>query len=191
MTDIVFVLQNYAMANFRKAFQFSDSKSTLAANGIGSVLAEQGFVEEAKKIFQRVRESTDTFADGWVNLAHMYVAEKMYFEATKLYEMCLRKYSNGTDTRVLQFLARAMFDWGKSLQDKGQFLDAAAKLRSCQHIVKKALHFEPSNQISWFNLAVTQLHTASCVVKQNDPQIEHIKGAMQDLRQAKATLTSL
>jgi RNA polymerase-associated protein CTR9 len=183
--------QKYAMDNFRKAFSLSQNKSTLAANGMGSVMAEQGFVEEATKIFQRVREATDAFADGWINLAHMYVAEKEYFQAIKLYEKCLRKFYDGADVGVLQFIARTQFDWGKQLQEKKDMVGAAEKLRGCQVVVTRAMHLEPQNHILRFNLAVAKLQTATCIAKQLEPKEEHIRRAELDLQLAKAMLTAL
>jgi RNA polymerase-associated protein CTR9 len=70
-------------------------------DGPWQVLAEQGFQAEAKTIFQRVRESTMELPDAWVNLAHMFLAEKEYFQAISLYQNCLKKFSAGTDSQVL------------------------------------------------------------------------------------------
>ena len=51
----------------------------------------QGFHDEAKMIFQRVREATQELPDAWINLAHSYLAEKEYFQAITLYQNCQRK----------------------------------------------------------------------------------------------------
>ena len=183
--------QRHAMMNYRKGFQLSQNKSTIAANGIGAVMAEQGFIREAKIIFQRVRESTGSFPDGWINLAHMYVAEQEFFQAIKLYEKCNSKFYQSCNVQLLSFVSRAQFDWGKSLQEKGKVGAATAKFRECQKIVEKTLHLEPQKHITWFNLAVTKLQTATCVTKQAEPSVADVKAAQGDLQQAKTTLAFL
>ena len=179
------------MMNYRRGFDLSKKRSIHAANGVGMVLVEQGFMEEAKIIFQRVRESTEDFPDGWTNLAHLFVAEKEYFQAIKLYEKCNKKFYSNADVGTLQFIARALFDWSKDWQDKGDLEMATQKMRECQQHCEKSLHLDPSNHVLWFNLAVAKLAGASCVIKQEEPSEEGVRQAMAELEQAKRLFSTL
>ena len=183
--------QNYAMQNYRRGFDLSKKRSIHGANGVGMVLAEQGFLDEAKTIFQRVRESTEDFPDGWTNLAHMYVAEKEYFQAIKLYEKCHKKFYGNADVSLLQYIARAYYDWAREQQDKGELETAAEKMRDCQRHVEKSLHLDPSHHISWFNLAVAKLQAASYVIKQAEPSEADVRQAIGELEQAKKLFAAL
>jgi tetratricopeptide (TPR) repeat protein len=184
-------LQEYAMMNYRRGFDLSKKRSIHAANGVGMVLLEQGFMSEAKTIFQRVRESTEDFPDGWTNLAHLYVAEKEYFQAIKLYEKCNKKFYSNADTGLLQFIARALFDWSRNWQDKGDLDMATQKMQECQQYCARSLHLDPSNHVLWFNLAVAKLAGASCVIKQKEPSVGGVRKAMAELEQAKRLFSSL
>ena len=62
----------------------NDSKNIWAANGIGSILAHKGCVNEARDIFAQVREATAEFADVWINIAHVYVEQKQYVSAVQM-----------------------------------------------------------------------------------------------------------
>jgi hypothetical protein len=179
------------MMNYRRGFDLSKKRSIHAANGVGMVLLEQGFMAEAKTIFQRVRESTEDFPDGWTNLAHLYVAEKEYFQAIKLYEKCNKKFYSNADTGLLQFIARALFDWSRSWQDKGDLDMATQKMHECQQYCARSLHLDPSNHVLWFNLAVAKLAGASCVIKQQEPSVAGVRQAMAELEQAKQLFSSL
>ena len=142
-------------------------------------------------IFQRVRESTEDFPDGWTNLAHMYVAEKEYFQAIKLYEKCHKKFYGNADVSLLQYIARAYYDWAREQQDKGDLETAAEKMRDCQRHVEKSLHLDPSHHISWFNLAVAKLQAASYVIKQAEPSEPDVRQAIGELEQAKKLFAAL
>lgn len=50
-----------------------DPYNVYAANGIAITLAERGYVNEAKDIFNQVRESAVNNPSIWVNLAHVHV----------------------------------------------------------------------------------------------------------------------
>lgn len=52
-----------------------------AANGLAIVMAENGHLDFARDLFQRVREATSTFPSIWVNLAHFLVETKHYADA--------------------------------------------------------------------------------------------------------------
>ncbi len=69
-----------------------DPSNAYAANGLGMVMAEKGELEDAKDVFARVREvSAGVFGDVWVNLAHVYLGQSKYIEATRMYQNCLKK----------------------------------------------------------------------------------------------------
>lgn len=67
-----------------------EPKNIWAANGIGCVLAHKGCMHEARDVFAQVREATADFCDVWLNLAHVYTAQKQYVNAIQMVSLnCL------------------------------------------------------------------------------------------------------
>lgn len=63
--------------------------NTYAAHGLGCVLAEQGRFDQAKEVFDQVREaaaanSTFEMPDVWINSAHVLLAQGHFQNAIKL-----------------------------------------------------------------------------------------------------------
>ena len=84
---------------FWKALQI-DPKNIFAANGLGIIEAEQGNIQLAKDIFIKVREATDSVPSLWVNLGHVYLLEKQYDSAIKMYQNCLQRFHYDNDASV-------------------------------------------------------------------------------------------
>lgn len=102
----------------------TDPKNIWATNGIGSVLAHKGCINEARDIFAQVREATADFSDVWLNIAHIYVEQKQYISAIQMYENCLKKFFKHNNVEIMQYLARAYFRAGKMKEAKMTLLKA-------------------------------------------------------------------
>lgn len=62
-----------------------EPRNIYAAHGIGCILALEGRLAEAKDVFVSVREAESEIPEPWVNLAHVYLEQKNYVNAVKLY----------------------------------------------------------------------------------------------------------
>lgn len=159
----------------RKAFD--EYKSVLkryptnvyAANGLGSVLAEQGRLEHAKEVFGLVREAAQECSPVYLNLAHTQVALGAHDAAIQMYSHVLRKFGGGSGSggqtnggttdgsvgsvsvitgtpedqvKVLTLMARAQVD-ARRFQD------------ACSSLVR-AVQLCPYDLRIQFNLAYTQ-----------------------------------
>lgn len=75
--------QDRALAMYKQVLR-NDPRNIWATNGIGSVLAYKGCINEARDIFAQVREATADFCDVWMNIAHIYVEQKQYISAIQM-----------------------------------------------------------------------------------------------------------
>lgn len=116
-----------------------DFKNIYAASGIGCILALNGLYNEARDVFSQVREATADFPDVWVNIAHIYVEQKQYVAAVQMYENCLKKFYNNSNTELLSYIARALFK--------------ANKLAECKKVLLKARYICPHDAMILLNLA--------------------------------------
>ncbi|KAJ3615765.1 hypothetical protein Zmor_012319 [Zophobas morio] len=128
-----------ALESFQRALK-ADQRNYFAANGVGAILAEQGALDEAGDVFLQVREATTDFPDVWINLANVYVAQKKYVQAVKLYENCMKKFSFSHNVDLLTLLSRAHYKHGN--------------FKESRHVLTKALHLSPQNLDLQFNLAL-------------------------------------
>ena len=48
------------------------------------MLAQKGYISEARDAFAQVREATAEFCDVWLNIAHIYVEQKSYVSAVQM-----------------------------------------------------------------------------------------------------------
>lgn len=155
-------------AILRRAFEAyksvlkSNPTNIYAANGLGSVLAEQGRLEHAKEVFSLVREAAaDTCPPVYVNLAHTSVALGNSEAGVQVYHQVLKKFgrnraaaasassptagiisSPAEEARVLLFIARAHVD-------ARRFGDAVT-------VLSQAVELVPSNFTYKYNLAYCQ-----------------------------------
>ncbi|KAL0484227.1 RNA polymerase-associated protein CTR9 [Acrasis kona] len=151
----------YASAQFERVLQI-DKNNIYAALGLGAVLAERGYTNEAKDIFTKVRENhaidndskLSAIPETWINLGHLNMVNRQYTNAAKLYENCLKKFYNFANVDVLMFLAKAEFE--------------SNKFDECEKILEKAIRLEPNRLVLWFNLAVTSHEHCLMILK--DPK---------------------
>jgi len=111
-------------------------------------------LDNAKDFFIQVREATGDIPDIWVNLAHVYLLQKQYDYAIKMYQNCLKKFYNNTDSNILLYLARAFFE--------------AGRIDECKNTLLQAIHIKPQNLLLWFNLALAQENFAVRVLQKDE-----------------------
>ncbi|KAL6076361.1 protein required for normal CLN1 and CLN2 G1 cyclin expression, variant 3 [Balamuthia mandrillaris] len=148
-----------------------------AANGIGIIMAEKGNLNEAKDFFIKVRETTASMADVWVNLAHIYLAQGQFVNAIKMYQNCLRKFYDNKDPNILLFLAKAFYEDGR--------------LQDCKNALLNAIHITPDNLLLWYNLALSQESFAVTTMNANNKSLKDMQDALKELKQAIATWQDL
>lgn len=152
-----------------KATLKRNPQSIYAANGIGCILAEKGFAEEANRIFSQVREATSGAEDAWLNLAHTAVVVGNHGFAAKSYLKAHKMFHPGApDRATLTYLARAHFENGM--------------VRPCIDSLKLALQAEPDNLTTWYNLAVAYIEPAKQLIK------KQITAPLHELIQVKRDL---
>lgn len=127
-----------ALQFFRAALKH-DPKNIYATSGIGCIFAVKGMFNEARDVFSQVREATADFPDVWINIAHIYVEQRQYVAAVQMYENCLKKFYNNSNTEILSYIARALFK--------------ANKLPECKKVLLRARHICPYDLTILFNLA--------------------------------------
>lgn len=127
-----------ALSFYKHALKY-DPRNIYAASGIGCVLAVKGMFNEARDVFSQVREVTADFPDVWINIAHIYVEQRQYVAAVQMYENCLKKFYNNSNTEILSYMARALFK--------------ANKLAECKKVLVRARHIAPYDLVILFNLA--------------------------------------
>lgn len=130
--------RNNAFKFYKNALRH-DPKNMYAASGLGCVFAIRGMFNEARDIFSQVREATADFPDVWINIAHIYVEQRQYVAAVQMYENCLKKFFNNSNTDILSYIARALFK--------------ANKLTECKKVLLRAKYIKPYDLLILFNLA--------------------------------------
>ncbi|KAI7905639.1 uncharacterized protein BX663DRAFT_500417 [Cokeromyces recurvatus] len=141
---------SYKLAvNFYSQALRRDPMNTYAANGLAIVIAEIGHIEQARDLFNQVREANVNNPNVWVNLAHAYVELKQYKQAIVMYENALKKLYNNKDANLLLCLARAQYILSKQDKDPETMYGALKN-------TEKALHINPSDKTTYYNLALVQ-----------------------------------
>ncbi|KAI9248923.1 hypothetical protein BY458DRAFT_550823 [Sporodiniella umbellata] len=153
-------------ANFYSQALRRDPTNVYAANGLAITIAENGHNEQARDLFNQVRESNVSNPDALVNLAHTYVELKQYKQAIVMYENCLKKFYNNKDTELLLCLARTQYILGKLDKNHETMYDA---LRNTQ----RAYQLKPWDKTTWYDLALVQQSYA-----------QHISDMPQDQRES-------
>eukprot|EP01134_Creolimax_fragrantissima_P001688 CFRG1688T1 len=159
-----------SLAIYTKALT-ADSRNVYAANGIGCVLAEKGFLNDARQIFVQVREATGDMPYIWMNLAHACLHQKQYINAIKMLKTCQARFFGGRDVDIYASTARAYFL-------SGDYTLACKTLR-------RALHIDPTNQEVEYNLGLCEQHAAVVVLKNEKAETSELMSAM---RSAKASI---
>lgn len=130
--------QRHALSFYSQVLK-RDTRNIYAANGIGCIFAYKGMFNEARDVFSQVREAIADFPDVWINIAHIYVEHKQYVAAVQMYENCLKKFYNNSNTEILSYIARALYK--------------ANKMSDCKKVLLKARYINPSDLNILFNLA--------------------------------------
>ncbi|KAJ1630718.1 hypothetical protein T492DRAFT_592674 [Pavlovales sp. CCMP2436] len=110
-----------------------------AAQGVGVVLADKGYLQEAKEIFTLVLEAGGgpELCSAAANLAHIHMLENRPLLAIKLYENCLRHAATSQLALSLQ-LAHAQY--------------RANMLLECKRTLAGALHAHPGSAPLWYHI---------------------------------------
>ena len=153
-----------------KAVLRNDPKNIWAANGVGCVMAHKGYITEARDVFAQVREATADMCDVWLNIAHIYVEQKQYAAAVKMYENCLKKFYHSHSVDVLMYLARAYFKCGK--------------LRECKQTLVAARHCKPDDTLLLYNIALVLQRLATSVLRDDESKLKAVLTAVHDLELA-------
>jgi RNA polymerase-associated protein CTR9 len=158
--------QERALAIYKQALR-NDPKNIWAANGIGSILAHKGCINEARDIFAQVREATADFSDVWLNIAHVYVEQKQYVSAVQMYENCMKKFYKNHHTEILQYLARAYYKNGK--------------LKEAKMALLKARRVSPTDTVILYNLALVLQKLATQTLRDEKSVLQMVLSAVNEL----------
>ncbi|KAJ6219345.1 hypothetical protein RDWZM_005157 [Blomia tropicalis] len=158
--------QDRAIQMYRQALKI-DPNNIYAANGVGSVLAHKGYINEARDVFSQVRESTADFSDVWINIAHIYVELKQYVNAIQMYENCHRRFFQCTNVDILLYIVRAYYKWGK--------------MRQCKNILLKIRRVTPNDTLILFNLALVLQKLAASVLEDTKSSLRTVLNAVHEL----------
>merc|ERR1719330_2231161 len=158
--------QDRALTMYKQVLR-NDPRNIWAANGIGAVLAHKGYITEARDIFAQVREATADFCDVWLNIAHIYVEQKQYISAIRMYENCLKKFFKHPNVEVLQYLARAYFK--------------AGKLKDAKMTLLRARRGAPHDTLILYNIALILQKLASQLLRDEKSTLEEVLQAVHEL----------
>jgi len=182
-------------ADFYKRILNKDKANAYAANGLGTVLAEKADLTKAKETFSRVREvSGDAIPDTLLNLGHIYLAQKKHPEALQMYQNYLNrtrgsgapissKNQNEDEGEVLQYIAFAYFDWAKQTEMHNDVKAAPAdeRYKMCIKYLEMAVKkFKRENVVMKYNLCMTKLQAANCVLQKADRGIRRTSKEIQE-----------
>jgi RNA polymerase-associated protein CTR9 len=208
--NIYFATLNASPARYNKHLQYAsdyykrilgkDPANAYAANGLGTVLAEKAEIFKAKEVFNRVREvSGDNIADTFINLGHIYLAQKKHSEALQMYKNYMKRAQDGTTpitsksrvddvVDVLLYIAFAYFDWARHTE---LFNDASAapadgRYKEAMNFLEQAIGKHSKKEVVIrYNLCMTKLQAANCVLQKltrNIPRtVEEVQEALDNL----------
>jgi len=167
----------YTQQYLEKAIK-SDKSNEFAALNMGALIAEMGYLEEAKDIFLRVRDLNPDIQETNINLAHIYLCQQQYDMAIKSYERVLSKapaaalqQQNITKQyKVLLFLARTYFDCNK--------------LEESEDALLKAIALAPTKNVLTHDLAIVQFEQCTRFLKDKMKTLEGAKKALTAITKA-------
>lgn len=163
--------RNRALLFYRSALRY-DPKNIYAASGIGCILAVKGMFNEARDVFSQVREATADFPDVWINIAHIYVEQQQYVAAVQMYENCLKKFYNNSNTEILLYISRALYK--------------ANKLVDCKKALLRARYINPYDLVILFNLAKVLKTLARQIFEDRKSTYQAVVTAEYELKLAKS-----
>ncbi|GAQ79163.1 hypothetical protein KFL_000250400 [Klebsormidium nitens] len=191
-----------AKTSYLKILQQQPS-NTYAAHGLGCVLAEQGRFEQAKEVFDQVREaaaanSTFEMPDVRVNSAHVLLAQghfqnavelvrvRLYLmlkereSASELYQQALKRQFHNTDSFLMLCIARAHYD-----------MEDQQALQECKRVLLRTMHQSPTNYALRFNTAVTMQKFAVTALQKKKRTADEVRKAVAELKSALRLLSQL
>ncbi|KAJ3019766.1 protein required for normal CLN1 and CLN2 G1 cyclin expression [Thoreauomyces humboldtii] len=165
----------------------ADNLNVPAAVGMGIILAESGFLQDARSVFAQVEQATGNNPAVAVNLAHVILAldEKDAKTAIPLYEKAIKKgYSR--DPYVLAALSRAYYILARERKDD-------LSMKRSLHCIEQAVRINPSDSAMIFNLALVKQQMAGVLndqpIEKRDLSAMHI--AMDGINTAERLLEAL
>mmetsp|Transcript_40299 Transcript_40299/g.97305 ORF Transcript_40299/g.97305 Transcript_40299/m.97305 type:complete len:1294 (+) Transcript_40299:108-3989(+) len=197
-------------ADYYKRILTKDTANAYAANGLGTVLAENAELFKAKEVFNRVREvSGDAIADAHINLGHIYLAQKKHPEALQMYQSYLKRTEDGTapissksrtddKVNVLLYIAFAYFDWARQAElfNNHKAAPADERYKKAMHHLELAISENTSKTVLLtYNLCMTKLQAANCVLQKLTRNIrrtaKEVEEALNGLEQSLKTVEEI
>eukprot|EP00924_Labyrinthula_sp_SR-Ha-C_P014315 snap_masked-scaffold_20-processed-gene-1.28-mRNA-1 protein AED:1.00 eAED:1.00 QI:0/-1/0/0/-1/1/1/0/1212 len=162
-----------AFETYKVILKENDQKNIFAANGLACIAAIEGFYDEAKQLFDKVREHATSISDPntykrinqnlFMNLGHLSILEKNYENARNYYEQGLRRYISEKDftpiKTVKQGSTPAPIEEMRNSLANAHFLSKDQK--SAKLLLCKNLKMNPSDVRTWYNLAVAEFQDGS------------------------------
>ncbi|KAL6224249.1 hypothetical protein ACLB2K_003104 [Fragaria x ananassa] len=151
------------------------SANLYAANGAGVVFAEKGHFDVSKDIFTQVQEAASgnifvQMPDVWINLAHVYFAQGNFPLAVKMYQNCLRKFFNNTDSQILLYIARTQYE--------------AEQWQDCKKTLMRAIHLAPSNYTLRFDAGVVMQKFSASTLQKPKKSVDEVRSTVAELENA-------
>ncbi|CAO3682178.1 unnamed protein product [Umbelopsis ramanniana] len=163
-----------------------DPYNVYAANGIAITLAERGYVNEAKDIFNQVRESAVNNPSIWVNLAHVHVELGQFKQAAVMYENASKKYYDDKDANVLLCIAKMHFMIGKADKSPEEMLSALT-------YSEKAYSVDPNDKTILYDVALVHQTYAQLIsdLPKDQRTTDQMRQAITGLESSKANFQTL
>ncbi|XP_049851477.1 RNA polymerase-associated protein CTR9 homolog [Schistocerca gregaria] len=132
-----------------------------ATNGLGITLALRGtptHYQNATDIFHAVREGSSSIPDVFINLGHVYFIQGDHYQAIRMYSNFLTKFGphlpQVSQSRLFTMLSRCYFETGN--------------FELAKFTLQHSLHLNPSDNDTWYNLAVMCKDLGLSVLKHVD-----------------------
>jgi len=168
----------YASDYFERALRY-DPHNMYAALSLGAVLAQRGYLSDAREIFTNVQESSalslkakSCISTTWLNLAHVFMCQKQFTNAALLYQKVLKKLYDNTHVPTLHCLAASYYD------DR--------KLKECKSILQQALVIAPNDINLWYDLAAAHHENCVAIMKSDKPTVSQAQEALNEIERANA-----
>ncbi|KAG0229417.1 protein required for normal CLN1 and CLN2 G1 cyclin expression [Actinomortierella wolfii] len=177
---------------YKKAFEFFDkvlkidAMNAYAANGIAISLAIHGHQQEAKEMFNTLREAASHIPAVGLNLALVCAELGQYQEAVRLYQTTSKRSFNNQDENVLLSMAKAQYCEAKQDKDPQKMMQALST-------AQKAYRLNPSDKTPLYDIALIQQSYAQIISDraQNERSVADIQAAIKGLGVAKNILKAL
>lgn len=143
-------------------------RNIYAANGIGLLHAVYNKPGIAKYIFSAVRESSESVAPAWRNLAHAYLKVRDFKSAEQMYRAYIKRFTNGADVQSLVLLARALYETAvHASSEEERMLKRAIKVQEAEKDAA-GLHAKASSAAERAKLEATREAAKSQLAETHD-----------------------